>query len=183
MEKTDKMAPQEKGIVGGQAVAEKKTERIRKAAALSKTKKPTEICETLKISEATLKRYAKDPRWQEYGGVKLPRNFKKTGRPVNDPETERKLVAEARTLHRKERTWYRVAAVMGMTIGQLEYLRRKYPEGEPEPTQPTPEVRYQLQKAYELRETGMKWNEICYRLGLRYNQLNYLRRKYPNLIE
>ena len=107
---------------------QERNQRLKKAARLSKTKTPAEICEALNISDATLRRYAGDPRWQGFGGVDLPRYFKTGGRPVNDPDTEAKLIAEAYQMHNDGEKWVDIASRLGLSIRQLEYLRKKYPQ-------------------------------------------------------
>ena len=110
------------------AVANQKATRIRAAARLSRDTQPAEICLALGISAATLKRYAKDSRWKQNGGVDLPRYFfeKPTGRR-RDITKEKQLLAEANCLHADGMTWKAVAEKMGLKIRQLEHLRSKYP--------------------------------------------------------
>ena len=116
--------PQEKAT---RAPAVQPANRIKAAARLSRDTPPSEICEVLDISVRTLKRYAKDPRWQENGGVELPRYFfeKPTGRH-RDLNTEKRLIAEAYRLRGDGMTWIAVAARLGLSVRQLEYLRSKY---------------------------------------------------------
>ena len=117
------------GIAGGRAVTNIKEERIRAAAILSREMTPTKICELLDISTTTLKRYAKDPIWQENGGVKLPRYFNKkpTGRQ-RDLEKEEQQIEEAMRLRGEKRSWGEVADEMGLNRRQLEHLRSKFPD-------------------------------------------------------
>lgn len=118
---------QKSGIAGGSAVAARKEARIKVAARLSRKMPASKICGKLNISTATLKRYEKDPLWQENGGVKLPRYFDKkpTGRH-RDLKTEKRLLTKANRLHGKGLTWKDVASQMGLKIRQLEYLRSKH---------------------------------------------------------
>ena len=102
--------------------------RIKAAARLSHDTTPEEICEVLRINKRTLQRYAKTPLWQESGGIELPArlHFKKVGRPVSDPAEERRMITKAYQLY-EDMTWKEVAAELGLTIRQIEYLRTKYP--------------------------------------------------------
>ena len=101
--------------------------RIREAAIRSRDTPPLEICRQLGISRRTLKRYERDPRWEEYGGVALPRYFTKAGRPRRDPDTDKELITEAYRLRSQGEKWKDIADALDLTIDQLDYLRRKYP--------------------------------------------------------
>ena len=110
--------------IGTQTVVKKKDARIRTAAELSHEIPPEEICRQLGISDRTLKRYHKDPRWKVYGGVDL--SFTTAGRPHRDPETDKQLLQEANRLHDAGEKWINIATQLGLTIRQLEHLRSKY---------------------------------------------------------
>ena len=164
-------------LKGAKRTADNKTQRLKHAATLSRTKTATEVCRELGMSKRTLKRYMADPRWQENGGIQL--TLTKTGRPTRDTlsETEKQRLTEAHTLHNQGQTWVEVAAELQMTIEQLKYLRRKDTEkSEPDPL--TPAERGVLQQAYQLREEGMNWKAIPAELGIKPNRLRYLRRKH-----
>ena len=102
-----------------------KAQRIQHAARLSLTKTADEICRELDISKRTLKRYMADPKWQENGGVEL--TLTERGRPTRDTlsETEKQTLTEAHALHTQGHKWVAVAERLDITIGRLEYLRRK----------------------------------------------------------
>lgn len=105
--------------------AEKKTQRLKHAAELSRSKTADEICTELAISKRTLKRYMADPLWQEYGGIQL--TMTERGRPTRETlsETEKQSLAEAEALHAQGKKWVEIVQLMGIKIGRLEYLRRK----------------------------------------------------------
>ena len=71
---------------GAQRTAENKTQRLKHAATLSRSKTAAEVCRELDISTRTLKRYMADPRWQENGGIQL--TFTERGRPARDTLSE-----------------------------------------------------------------------------------------------
>ena len=112
-------------IKGAQRTAENKVNRLKHAAALSRSKTATEVCTELGISTRTLKRYMADPRWQENGGTQLP--LKERGRPAQETlsTAEKRQLTEAHALHAQGHKWVEVAKLMGIEIGRLEYLRRK----------------------------------------------------------
>ena len=114
---------------GTRTIEGNKEIRIRAAARLSKDTPPAEICQLLNIDQQTLRRYAKDLRWKENGGVDLPTPLylKKPGRPLHDPEKEKALVTKAYRLHDGGMKWKDIARELGLSKRQLEYLRSKYP--------------------------------------------------------
>ena len=114
---------------GTRAITLQKEERIREAARLSRNHTPSEICRRVGLSPRTLKRYAKDPIWQASGGVDLPTPLyvKKPGRK-RDLKRERELMAEAERLRDLKMKWVQIAARLGLTVDQLEGMRRKYPQ-------------------------------------------------------
>ena len=116
---------EEKRISG---VQKAKENRIKKAAVLSRTRSPIEICRTLGIDPRTLKRYGEDPLWSENGGVELPSPLyiKKAGR-LRDLKKEREQIAEVRRLRDLRMKWGDIAKQIGLTRRQLEHLRSKYP--------------------------------------------------------
>ena len=118
----------ERNSKGAHAITLQKEERIREAARLSRETQPIEICRIIGIDPQTLRRYAKHPIWQEAGGVDLPTPLyvKKQGRP-RDIKRERELITEVYRLHDNGFKWVQVATRLDLNIGQLEYLRSKYP--------------------------------------------------------
>ena len=176
-----KMTPQESGTLGGRVHTEKRMERLKAAALLSQSTPPAEICRVLDIDTQTLKRYSRDPLWQQHGGADLPRYFTKNGRPPDDPEAEKELLTEAYRLHNSGMKWFEVASELQVTTRRLVHLRSKHPEiseADPRETQETET----LQKAYELHKDGMKWKEIPDALGITPNRLLHLRRKYADTL-
>ena len=105
--------------------AEKKVERLKRAATLSRTKTATQIMTRLRISKRTLKRYMADPLWEACGGV--PLTFTARGRPVQDAlsPAEKRTLAAAYALHDGGLKWIVVAEELGIPIDRLKYLRRK----------------------------------------------------------
>lgn len=102
-----------------------KAQRIQRAAEMSRTLSASEIMSELDISKRTLKRYTKDPRWQEHGG--RPLTFAERGRPVQETlsTAEKQTLTEAHALHNQGHKWVAVAERLEIPIGRLEYLRRK----------------------------------------------------------
>ena len=121
---TEKQLERNKEAV--RAHTREKENRIRIAASLSRDTPPSDICRIIGISQRTLKRYAKDPRWSQFGGAELPRYFGKSGRP-RDLENEKQLILEAYRLKGQGMKWVQIAEHLKLTIGKLEYLRTKYP--------------------------------------------------------
>ena len=116
---------------GARRTAENKAQRLKHAAALSRSKSATEVCQELGISTRTLKRYMADPRWQENGGTQL--RLTERGRPAQETlsTAEKRQLSEANALHNQGKKWVEVAAIMEIPIGRLEYLRRKERDTEP----------------------------------------------------
>ena len=164
-------------IKGAQRTAENKVNRLKHAAALSRSKTATEVCTELGISTRTLKRYMADPRWQKNGGIQL--TLTERGRPARDTlsASEKQTLAEAATLHNQGRTWAEVADEMEMTLDRLNYLLRKDPEKRDRASLSDTE---KLQQAYQLHDAGMHWKEIPAEIGISYNRLRYLRRKHED---
>ena len=176
-----KMTPQESGTLGGRVHTEKRMERLKAAALLSQSTPPAEICRVLDIDTQTLKRYSRDPLWQQHGGADLPRYFTKNGRPPDDPEAEKQLLTEAYQLHNSGMKWFEVASKLGVTARRLIHLRSKYPEISEADQRDTQEIEM-LKKAMCLRGNGMKWKDIPAELGITPNRLLHLRRKYADTL-
>ena len=167
---------------GAQRSAENKAKRLKRGAALSRSKTATEVCTELGISQRTLKRYMADPLWQENGGVQL--TLTERGRPTRDTlsETELQTLTEAEALQQQGMTLAKVAAEMDLTIDRLKYLRRKTPDKRD--TAPlTPADTEKLQQAYHLHDAGMNWKDIPAEIGISPNRLRYLRRKHEEKTE
>ena len=170
-------------LKGARRKTEKKNERLQRAAKLSRhTKSADEIISELCISDRTLKRYVKDPLWQECGGIPLV--FQKGGRPVRDTlsHAEQRLLVEATARHDKGLTWQAAADELGITLDRLNYLRHKAkvaPEKCEGDDTPSPVILEQLTRAYQYRDAGKAWKDIPSLIGISYSRLRYLRSKYP----
>ena len=160
-------------LKGAQRTADNKTQRLKHAAELSRTRTATEICTDLGISTRTLKRYMADPLWQENGGIQL--ELTQRGRPKRTTlsETEKRTLTEAYALHEQGRTWVEVAEILEMTLRALQWLRRN------ETVQDTLShaEKRTLAEAYRLHDAGMKWVEVASELEIPIGRLEYLRRK------
>ena len=166
--------------------AKKKEERIKRAAILSRTKTTIEIMTELGISKRTLQRYMADPLWQEHDGQ--PLTFTGIGRPQRETlsTAEKRLLDEAHAIHQQGRTWVEAAAIMEIPFAHLHHLRMTYPEYLRNRYPARSDQRYitdteNLKRAYQLHASGMKWKDIPDALGITWNQLRYLRRKYTDL--
>ena len=108
--------------------SEKKEQRIKRAAGLSRTQSVTEIMTELDITKRTLQRYMTDPLWQKHGG--RPLTFKGHGRPTREnlSASEKRTLDEAHNLHAQGLKWYEIAEQLEISIDQLRYLRRKQRE-------------------------------------------------------
>lgn len=167
---------------GARRTAENKTQRLKRAAVLSRSKTATEIKTELGISTRTLKRYMADPRWQEYGGIQL--TLTERGRPTRDTlsASEKRTLAEAVALHNQGRTWAEAADKLGITLDRLNYLLRKDPEKRDRASLSPADTEI-LQQAQKLHDAGMRWKDIPEEIGIPYSRLQYLRRKREALVK
>ena len=160
--------------------ADEKNQRIKRAAELSQTQTAIEIERKLGISKRTLQRYTEDLLWQEHGGRDL--TFTEHGRPVRDTlsASEKQTLTEAHSIYQRVRTWGKVAEILEIPLDRLKYLLR-YSNKSASELRYDPDIE-KLKKALELRDQGLKWKDIPDEIGITWNQLRYIRRKYADTL-
>ena len=112
-------------LKGAQRTADNRTQRLKRAAELSRSKTATEIMRELGMSKRTLQRYMADPLWQTHGGQ--PLTFTQRGRPKRTTlsQAEKRTLAEAHALHQQGHKWIQVAEIMEIPIDRIKYLLKK----------------------------------------------------------